>query len=162
MSTHLIVPNKEVDRIRWHSEVISEGSQGAGRSNRLGEAQAADGTHTLTTRPAVRRLVSTSFGIRPQPNKVTFLCRHSLIEIRQQEHYAVYCTQGNLQFTFPESTISLIIFLLVLPQRPQQQHYISLNPFAYTYGWEPVWVTDVFAFSSSFLSVDGMTCRISF
>jgi hypothetical protein len=37
-----------------------------------------------------------------------------------------------------------------------------LNPFAYTYGWELVWATDVFAFSSSFLSVDGMTCHISF
>jgi hypothetical protein len=30
----------------------------------------------------------------------------------------------------------------------------GFNPFAYTYGWEPVWATDVFAFSSSFLSVD--------
>jgi hypothetical protein len=41
-------------------------------------------------------------------------------------------------------------------------HETVLNPFAYTYGWEPVWATDVFAFSCSFLSVDGMTCRISF
>jgi hypothetical protein len=32
-----------------------------------------------------------------------------------------------------------------------------INPFAYTYGWEPVWATNVFAFGSSFLSVDGMT-----
>jgi hypothetical protein len=38
--------------------------------------------------------------------------------------------------------------------------YSLFNPFAYTYGWEPVWATDVFAFSSSFLSVDGMTCHI--
>jgi hypothetical protein len=39
---------------------------------------------------------------------------------------------------------------------------LTFNPFAYTYGWEPVWATDVFAFSSSFLSADGMTCHISF
>jgi hypothetical protein len=38
----------------------------------------------------------------------------------------------------------------------------GVNPFAYTHGWESVWATDVFAFSSSFLSVDGMTCHISF
>jgi hypothetical protein len=25
--------------------------------------------------------------------------------------------------------------------------YLSVNPFAYTYGWELVWATDVFAFS---------------
>jgi hypothetical protein len=36
------------------------------------------------------------------------------------------------------------------------------NPLAYTNGCEPVWATDVFAFSSSFLSVDGMTCHILF
>jgi hypothetical protein len=36
------------------------------------------------------------------------------------------------------------------------------NPLAYTAACEAVWATDVFAFSSSFLSVDGMTCHISF
>jgi hypothetical protein len=36
------------------------------------------------------------------------------------------------------------------------------NPLAYTAVCEAVWATDVFAFSSSFLSVDGMICHISF
>jgi hypothetical protein len=33
---------------------------------------------------------------------------------------------------------------------------------AHTAACEAVWAIDVFAFSSSFLSVDGMTCHISF
>jgi hypothetical protein len=38
----------------------------------------------------------------------------------------------------------------------------TVNPLAYTHGCETVWAIDVFAFSSSFLPVDGMTCHISF
>jgi hypothetical protein len=34
------------------------------------------------------------------------------------------------------------------------------NPLAYTAACEAVWATDFFAFSSSFLSVDGMICHI--
>jgi hypothetical protein len=36
------------------------------------------------------------------------------------------------------------------------------NPLAYTAACEAVWAIDVFAFSASFLSVDGMTCHTSF
>jgi hypothetical protein len=81
--------------------------------------------------------------------------------------------------TKPVDTITLTqVFIWTLFYFPSQCHsvhaphllvyhqcYITLashNPFAYTYGWESVWATDVFAFSSSFLSVDGMTCHISF
>jgi hypothetical protein len=42
------------------------------------------------------------------------------------------------------------------------QIYEVFNPLAYTVACEAVWATDVFAFSSSFLSVDGMTSHISF
>jgi hypothetical protein len=47
-------------------------------------------------------------------------------------------------------------------QRVQGVMSQSVNPLAYTNGCKPVWATDVFAFGSSFLSVDGMTCHISF
>jgi hypothetical protein len=40
--------------------------------------------------------------------------------------------------------------------------YVCFNPLAYAAACDAVWATDVFAFSSSFLSVDGMTCHISF
>jgi hypothetical protein len=43
------------------------------------------------------------------------------------------------------------------------QNNVQTNiPLAYTTACEAVWATEVFAFSSSFLSVDGMTCHISF
>jgi hypothetical protein len=38
--------------------------------------------------------------------------------------------------------------------------YKLINPLVNTANCEAVWTTDVFAFSSSFLSVDGMTCHI--
>jgi hypothetical protein len=47
----------------------------------------------------------------------------------------------------------------------QQLHQLFIqyiNPLAHTATCEAVWATDVFALSSSFLSVDGMTCHISF
>ena len=115
------VPKKEVVRIRRHREVISEWSQGAG------EAQAVDRTCRLTTQWWSGDLCRCHLVSVYSPTKLP--CQwHSLIKIRQQDYYEVYCTQWNLEFTFPESTFSLTlhIFLLVLPQLPHK-HYIFLK-----------------------------------
>jgi hypothetical protein len=58
---------------------------------------------------------------------------------------------------------TIIIWTQVLGFDPVPQHlHQAVNTLAHTAGCEPVWATDVFAFSSSFLSVDGITCYISF
>jgi hypothetical protein len=121
------VPKKEVVRIRWHREVISEWSQGAGHSNGLGKAQAVDRTCGLTTQWQSGDLHRSHLVSDYSPTKLPSQL-HSLIKIRQPDYYEIYCTQWNLEFTFPDSTFSLIlcIFLLVLPQLPQQ-HCIFLR-----------------------------------
>jgi hypothetical protein len=64
-----------------------------------------------------------------------------------------------------------ILFSSILCPCPNQRNLCNLivsvivgyfNPLAYTAACEAVWAIDVFAFSSSFLSTDGMTCHISF
>jgi hypothetical protein len=43
-----------------------------------------------------------------------------------------------------------------------KETFLTINPLAYTADCQAVWAIDVFAFSSSFLSVDGITCHIAF
>jgi hypothetical protein len=58
-----------------------------------------------------------------------------------------------LDLLYQESSLGLSVHDLV-PLQTTFPHR-ALNPLAYTAACEAVWTTDVFAFSSSFLSVDG-------